>query len=60
MPSNEMPKVNLDWSRLLGFDQASTNAIAPAMAARLHDPRLIKLGVKPGPKPCPTGSMLGR
>jgi len=54
------PKIKLDWSRLLGFDQASTSVVDAVAAARLNDPRLAKLGVKPGPKPCPEGSMLGR
>ena len=39
----------LDWSRLLGFDQA-VPAGAPATAAGLNDPRLAKLGAKFGNK----------
>lgn len=43
------PKVKLDWSRLLGFDQAvQDNDQAAAM--KLNDPRLIKLGAKFGCK----------
>ena len=43
-------KVKLDWSRLLGFDQAAS-ASDDAGAMRLNDPRLAKLGSKIGPKP---------
>ena len=50
---SSIPKVKLDWSRLLGFDQASTKVADADAAAHLHDPRLAMLGVKPGPKPCP-------
>ena len=41
------PKIKLDWSRLLGFDQTSTRAVDPEVATRIHDPRLVKLGPKP-------------
>lgn len=44
------PSVKLEWSRLLGFDQASQVA-ATESAKRLNDPRLIKLGAKFGGKP---------
>ena len=40
-------KISLDWSRLLVFDQAPTTAVDIALAARLTDPRLAKLGNKP-------------
>ena len=39
--------INLDWSRLLIFDQAPAAALDPAMAVKLTDPRLAKLGAKP-------------
>ncbi len=42
------PKVRLDWSRLLGFDQAGQ---AGEEAARLSNTRLGQIGVKLGPKP---------
>jgi len=44
------PKVGLDWSRLLGFDQAGP-AGTEGEATRLSDTRLGKIGVKLGPKP---------
>ena len=40
-------KISLDWSRLLVFDQAPTTAVDSALAAKLADPRLAKLGLKP-------------
>ena len=41
-------QITLDWSRLLGFDQARRRrAAAPALA----DPRVAKLGAKVGAKP---------
>ena len=43
------PKVPLDWSRLLGFDQAEPAGDKPA-PVRLRDPRLVKLGAKIGGK----------
>ena len=43
------PKVRLDWSRLLGFDQAEPSAEKPEQA-KLGDPRLAKLGAKSGSK----------
>ena len=43
------PKVPLDWSRLLGFDQAMVGS-EPATAPSLNDPRLAKLGAKFGGK----------
>jgi len=44
------PKIPLDWSRLLGFDQAEPagDKLAPA---KLGDPRLAKVGAKFGGKP---------
>ena len=44
------PTVKLDWSRLLGFDQAVRSGDDSA-ALKLNDPRLIKLGAKFGCKP---------
>ena len=41
------PKIKLDWSRILGFDQTSTKVVDPDVATRIHDPRLVKLGPKP-------------
>jgi len=41
-------KIELDWSRLLGFDQA-TRIEGPAVAARTT-PTLAKLGAKVGGK----------
>jgi hypothetical protein len=49
MSNDQTPKINLDWSRLLGFDQA-TPGCADASAIPLIDPRLAKLGLKPGSK----------
>ena len=43
-------KSKLDWSKLLGFDQA-TRSESTAGAERLTDPRLAKLGGKVGNKP---------
>jgi hypothetical protein len=46
-------KVTLDWSRLLGFDQVSTDGgPVDASAASLTDPRLAVLGGKVGEKGC--------
>ena len=45
-----LPKVKLDWSRLLGFDQAAPSD-DQRPAPRLSDPRLAKLGAKSGVKP---------
>ncbi len=44
------PKIQLDWSRLLGFDLAepADERVAPA---KLVDPRLARLGAKIGKKP---------
>jgi hypothetical protein len=44
------PRVKLEWSRLLGFDQATQSTDHEA-AKRLNDPRLIKMGAKFGCKP---------
>jgi hypothetical protein len=46
---NTAPIVKLDWSRLLGFDQAVRSG-DEAAATKLNDPRLIKLGAKFGCK----------
>jgi hypothetical protein len=43
-------KAKLDWSKLLGFDQA-TRSEAGKDVARLTDPRMAKLGAKIGGKP---------
>jgi hypothetical protein len=43
------PSVKLDWSRLLGFDQAVRSSDQEA-AKKLNDPRLIKMGSKFGGK----------
>jgi hypothetical protein len=45
-----VPKIQLDWSRLLGFDQAEPASDKPA-PAKLSDPRLAKVGAKFGGKP---------
>ena len=50
MSETRTPKVKLEWSRLLGFDQAGS-AGDEADAIRLNHPRLGKIGVKLGPKP---------
>ena len=44
------PKVKLDWSRLLGFDQAGS-AGEDGEATWLGKSRLGRIGVKLGPKP---------
>ena len=44
-----MVSVKLDWSRLLGFDQAPRSS-DDSTAIRLQDPRLAKLGAKFGSK----------
>jgi hypothetical protein len=43
-------KAKLDWSKLLGFDQA-TRSETEQSGLRLTDPRLAKLGGKVGNKP---------
>lgn len=43
------PSVKLEWSRLLGFDQAVRTRDEEA-AKRLNDPRMIRLGAKFGCK----------
>ena len=40
-------RIKLDWSRLLGFDQAPPTPPDAEAAARLTDPRLAKVGNKP-------------
>jgi hypothetical protein len=47
MSDAQTPKVKLDWSRLLGFDQAPP---ADIEAVRLGNPRLVKIGSKFGRK----------
>jgi len=42
-------RIVIDWSRLLGFDQAELGS-EPATAPSLNDPRLAKLGAKFGGK----------
>ncbi len=42
--------VKLDWSRLLGFDQAAQSGDEVG-ATQLNDPRLVKVGAKFGAKP---------
>jgi len=49
MSNNQTPTIKLDWSRLLGFDQAGRTG-NDASAARLNAPRLAKLGAKVGNK----------
>ena len=41
--------VKLDWTRLLGFDQVGHN-VERTSPVKLSDPRLVKLGLKPGVK----------
>ena len=50
MSEARTPKVKLDWSPLLGFEQGVSGGEA-AGAIRLTEPRLGKIGVKLGPKP---------
>lgn len=45
------PRVQLDWSRLLGFDLADSAGEKPTAPAELRDPRLARLGAKVGAKP---------
>jgi hypothetical protein len=47
MSNHQTPKVTLDWSRLLVFDQAPATVVDAEAASRLNDPRLAKLGTKP-------------
>jgi len=49
MSEVKSPKVRLDWSRLLGFDQADPAPVAP-QTAKSHDPRFVKFGQKAGSK----------
>jgi hypothetical protein len=49
MSDTQTPKVKLDWSRLLGFDQAPP-AGDDAGAARPGNSRLVKIGAKTGAK----------
>jgi hypothetical protein len=41
--------IKLDWSQLLGFDQAA-QSVDEGAANQLNDPRLAKLGAKVGQK----------
>ncbi len=41
--------IKLDWSRLLGFDQAA-QSVDEAGATRLNDARLVQVGAKIGVK----------
>jgi len=45
----EKPAPKLDWTRLLGFDQAEQSRDETG-GSSLHDPRLVKLGAKCGEK----------
>ena len=47
MSDAQTPKVKLDWSRLLGFDQSSPPVVD---AARPGNARLVKIGAKIGAK----------
>ncbi len=47
MADSKTPKVKLDWSRLLIFDQANLDTADAKEAWRLHDPRFGKIGGKP-------------
>ena len=49
MSVKQLPKVKLDWGRLLGFDQAETTR-DEVDASRLDAPRLARLGAKFGGK----------
>ena len=49
MSQKQTPTIKLDWSRLLGFNQAEPPADNDA-AARLSGSRLAKLGSKVGTK----------
>ena len=50
MSETRTPKVRLDWSRLLGFDQAGSTG-EEGEAIQLGNTRLGRIGVKLGPKP---------
>jgi hypothetical protein len=49
MTTNPNPQIKLDWSRLLGFDQAAAGPKDGPV--QLADPRLVRLGAKFGNKP---------
>ena len=49
MSDKQAPKVKLDWSRLLGFDQAVPPG-GESAALQLADPRLARVGAKFGGK----------
>lgn len=44
-------RATLDWSRLLGFDQAVAQRDAPDRMGKMGDRPAVKLSVKPGIKP---------
>jgi len=47
MSDAQNPKVKLDWSRLLIFDQGPARTVDAEVVCRLTDPRLAKIGGKP-------------
>jgi hypothetical protein len=49
MSDKQAPKVKLDWSRLLGFDQAAPSD-GQSAALQIADPRLARVGAKFGGK----------
>ena len=49
MSDKQAPKVKLDWSRLLGFDQAAPSG-GESAALEIADPRLARVGAKFGGK----------
>lgn len=49
VPGAKGTSIKLDWSRLLGFDQAA-QSVDEVPANQLNDPRLAKLGAKVGGK----------
>ena len=51
MADTQTPKVKLDWSRLVIFDQANLNTTDAKESGRLHDPRFGKIGTKLGQGP---------
>ena len=50
MPEVKTTRVKLDWSRLLGFDQANPSGTG-AEPAKISERDLSKLGTKTGTKP---------
>jgi hypothetical protein len=49
LPDAKGTSIKLDWSRLLGFDQAA-QGLDDVAANQFSDPRLAKLGAKVGQK----------